>query len=72
MLASKHFNLIRTDEDDWFDTILDDDTQLFVDPFLIFKETAGLWAGAHDDIINHFNRAFVLIAASSSRSKETS
>jgi hypothetical protein len=62
MLASSHFEITRTDADDWFDTILDVDTELFVDPFTIFKETRGLWADAHDRLIEHFNRAFILIA----------
>lgn len=62
MLASTHFGLTRTKKEDWFDTILDVDTELFVDPFLIFKEERGSWAGSHDQIVAHFNRAFVLIA----------
>ena len=62
MLASAAFGINRTRRDDWFDTIVDVDTKLFVDPFLIFKETSGFWAGAHDRIIEHFNRAFILIA----------
>jgi hypothetical protein len=62
VLASVHFGITRTAEDDWFDTILDVDTQLFVDPFLIFKENDGQWADAHAQLIEHFNRAFVLIA----------
>lgn len=62
MLASVAFRISRTAHDDWFDTIVDVDTQLFVDPFLIFKEGSGFWADAHDRIIEHFNRAFILIA----------
>ncbi len=62
MLASKHFNVLRDATDDWFDPILNADTELFVDPFLIFKDTSEFWQGAHDSIIGHFNRAFRLIA----------
>ena len=62
MLASIHFGITRTGDDDWFDTILDVDTELFVDPFLVFKELEGFWADAHDALIAHFNRAFILIA----------
>jgi hypothetical protein len=36
--------------------------RVFVDPFTIFKEAAGRWADAHDRLIEHFNRAFILIA----------
>jgi len=38
MLASKHFGIERNATDDWFDPILNADTELFVDPFLIFKD----------------------------------
>jgi hypothetical protein len=62
VLASVAFGVTRSKDDDWFDTILDVDTELFVDPFLVFKETAGRWAGAHEALIEHFNRAFVLVA----------
>lgn len=62
MLASVHFHLHLTPSDDWFDPILDADTELFVDPFLIFKETSGFWKDAHASLIRHFDRAFLMIA----------
>jgi hypothetical protein len=62
MLASDYFKIKRTASDDWFDPILNADTELFVDPFLIFKETRGFWKTAHSEIITHFDRAFMLIA----------
>ena len=62
VLASDTFGIERGADDDWFDTILDVDTELFVDPFLVFKESNGFWADAHDRLIAHFNRAFILIA----------
>jgi hypothetical protein len=62
MLASKHFEIERNATDDWFDPILNADTELFVDPFLIFKDRNEFWQGSHDRIIGHFNRAFQLIA----------
>jgi hypothetical protein len=62
MLASDFFRVERSSSDDWFDPILDADTELFVDPFLIFKETSGLFARAHDRLIRHFDQAFLLIA----------
>ena len=65
MLASVHFGIRRTTLDDWFDPILDADTELFVDPFLVFKEPPGFWSGAHASLINHFNRAFMMIAEGS-------
>ncbi|HEY0702293.1 MAG TPA: hypothetical protein VGD60_05955 [Candidatus Acidoferrales bacterium] len=48
--------------DDWFDPILDADTELFVDPFLVFKEISGFWSTAHQTLIKHFDRAFHMIA----------
>lgn len=62
MLATVHFGASPSAHDDWFDTILDVDTKLFLDPFLVFKESEGRWASAHDQLITHFNRAFLLIA----------
>jgi hypothetical protein len=46
----------KTEGGDWFDVLLDSDTPLFVDPFLIYKETEGRWAGAHDELIAHFDK----------------
>src|SRR5438477_7894510 len=64
MLASKHFNIQKRSDDDWFDPILNADTELFVDPFLVFKEQkqGTRWGHAHELIVGHFNRAFTLIA----------
>jgi hypothetical protein len=61
MLFSEHFNVNATEED-YFNTILDADTQLFVDPFLLFRETSPRWSETHAKIIGHFNRVFSLIA----------
>ena len=62
MLFSEEFGITRGDGDDWFDPILDFDTKLFVDPFLIFKEPSETWAGAHPQLIRHFDICFKLIA----------
>lgn len=62
MHASQYFKITRESDDDWFDPILNADTKLFVDPFLIFKEKTGAWTDAHDIIIKHFDQAFMLIA----------
>lgn len=64
MLASEQYALNRSVDDDWFDPILDTDTRLFVDPFLIFKEKTGFWADAHQILIAHFDTCFSLIAES--------
>ncbi len=62
MRASQHFNVVKGSSDDWFDPILNTDTKLFVDPFLVFMEKDDPWNDAHDIIVNHFNHAFMLIA----------
>ncbi len=62
MYFSECFSVNSTDEDDWFDPILGTDTKLFVDPFLIFQEPDSFWAGAHQQLIEHFNICFKLIA----------
>lgn len=62
MLATEYFGISRGEEDDWFDTILDVDTELFVDPFLIFKEEDRFWKDSHSRLISHFETAFMLIA----------
>lgn len=63
MLLSELFEG-RTDNGDWFDVLLESDTRLFVDPFLIYKETEGRWAGAHDELIAHFDETFEILAKS--------
>lgn len=62
MRFSEAFKIKRTPEDDWFDLILDNDTKIWVDPFLIFQEGSEQWKGAHDELIAHFDRCFHLIA----------
>ncbi len=62
MLFSDYFSVTRTDEDDWFDPILNNDTPLFADPFAIFKESDPDWAGCHERLIAHFDLCFRLIA----------
>lgn len=62
MYFSRLFDIKRILADDWFDPILDNDTKLFVDPFLIFQDGKARWRGAHDRLIGHFNVCFKLIA----------
>jgi|SRR5580658_9829492 hypothetical protein len=64
MYASEQFEIQRADTDDWFDAIIDTDTKLFVDPFLIFKEREGFWSDGHAIMMAHFNACFSLIVNS--------
>ncbi len=52
---------------DWFDPVLDTDTPLFVDPFLIFKDRSDEWGSAHDELIDYFQTAFELLATAYDR-----
>jgi len=61
MLFSEAFNIERTGEDDWFDIIVDTDTRLWVDPFMIYREEEGFWAESHDNVIKHFEACFELL-----------
>jgi hypothetical protein len=62
MYFAEAFSITPTEEDDWFDRLLETDTQLFVDPFLIFAETEGFWSEAGDALAGHFQRGFEMLA----------
>lgn len=64
MLFSTRFGPPDEENRDWFDPILDHDTKLFIDPFLIFCTNRDDFRGAHEKIISFFNRAFELGARS--------
>jgi hypothetical protein len=59
---SDSHEIVPTAVDDWFDILLETDTQLFVDPFLIYAETSGPWADAGAEIAEHFQRSFEILA----------
>lgn len=61
---SQAYGVVREPSDDWFDPILTTDTKLFVDPFLIFKDSDASWRKQHGVIIRHFDHAFQLLAES--------
>lgn len=59
---SERFGVTPTEEDDWFDLLLPADTRLFVDPFRVYAEDSGVWAGAHDELVDFFNLVLELMA----------
>lgn len=61
---SDHFGITRTSADDWFDPLLNEDTRLFVDPFLIFMDKHPDWANGHPRLMEFFNVVLQLLAAS--------
>jgi hypothetical protein len=50
--------------DDWFDPILETDTTLFVDPFLIHDDDEPFWQRSYERIITFFNEVLKLVAVS--------
>ncbi len=71
MLFSEQFGVKKDTEDTWFDPILDHDTKLFIDPFLIFQSTESNFAEAHKKTIDYFNEVFTLIAQSGGNTNST-
>lgn len=62
MRFSDEFGLARVASSDWFDPILTVDTKLFIDPFLLYQNEQGVFAGSHAEVIDFFNDVFSLIA----------
>lgn len=62
MKFSEVFAITQNSEDDWFDPILSIDTQLFIDPFLLYNSEKGFFKGSHDQVVQFFNDAYMLIA----------
>lgn len=65
MLFTELFGITKDDSDNWFDPILDLDTKLFIDPFLLFDYKSEHFTNSHEKIIEFFNIAFELAAKSS-------
>lgn len=64
MQFSDQFKVTKTDKDDWFDPLLDFDTKLFIDPFLIFQTDHPIFKDSHKKVVSFFNEIFKLIAQS--------
>ncbi len=69
MKFSELFNVKRNRNDDWFDPILEYDTKLFIDPFIIYKKGSGIFQGAHKKIINFFNESLKVVAKADTDTK---
>jgi hypothetical protein len=69
MRLSDAYPITKSESDGWFDPVLDRDTPLFLDPFLIFKDTGASWRGAHDELIGYFDSCFQLIAEGNRNSR---
>lgn len=58
MLFSDFYKLNLTGTEVWFDPIIDDDTLLFVDPFLIYLDNNDEFRGGYDKIMSFFTKVF--------------
>lgn len=65
MRFSEHFTVPHTPRSDWFDPLLDQDTPLYVDPFLVFDDLKGkkVWQGAQTEVVDFFELAAQLVRA---------
>lgn len=61
MRFSKHFSVGHAKGTDWFDPLLDQDTPLYVDPFLVYDDKKPLWRGARQEVVDFFDTAAQLI-----------
>ncbi|MEV6422661.1 hypothetical protein [Streptomyces sp. NPDC051662] len=64
MYFSELFQIEYKAEFDWFDPILENDTLLFVDPFLVFADSDSNWRQAYGEMMAYFQSAFTLLASS--------
>lgn len=69
MKFSELYQITKESTDDWFDPVLNIDTKLFIDPFLIYSLETGNFIGSHDEVISFFNNVFMLIAGSRGNSR---
>lgn len=57
-------------DDDWFDPVLSLDTELFLDPFLVYAIEKGPLVGAHDDMTQFFNDVAAVAVGARQRESE--
>lgn len=60
MRFSEHFRVKQRKTDRWFDPLLNLDTNMFIDPFLIYAKEERPFQGAHAEIISFFDYCFKL------------
>lgn len=64
MTFQRAFSIARQVNDDWFDPKLHVDTDVFVDPFLMFDLTDPRWSAVHTRLVEFFNTALLHVARS--------
>jgi hypothetical protein len=55
MRFSEQHEVKRPEGSDWFDSTVEMDSPLCVDPFLLFEDEDPAWEGAHDEIVDFFD-----------------
>ena len=50
--------------DDWFDPVLEQDSPLYIDPYLVFQDDDPHWSGAYARVVEFFETAAELVLAS--------
>jgi len=67
---SEYFDITITPQDDWFDPVLPVDTELFIDPFLVFAYEKDHFVGSRGHVDDFYDcvQAKVLSSGGSSRS----
>lgn len=60
----QQYGVSRVASDDWFDPLLNEDTKLFIDPFLIYLDTDPFWTNAHTQLMEFFNVVLKTLAQS--------
>ena len=72
MRFSELYQVDKTDDDDWFDTFLPADSNLCVDPFLIYEDHSSRWNTAHDHVLEFFAVIFELVHEAKDNKKSIS
>lgn len=60
MRFSEHYKIDRSEQDDWFDPVLGQDTMLAADPYLAFEDTDPRWDGVREKVFDFFRLAHAL------------
>lgn len=68
MRFSEKFNVVRSDDDDWFDLLLNQDTPLYIDPFLVFDDGDPRWKDARADVTAFYELALRRVIESGGKS----
>lgn len=63
MRFSTAAGVTRGADDDWFDLVVDQDSPLYIDPYLVFEDEDPFWAGCYDEVVAFFELATGLVLA---------